>query len=296
MQPLIVNSQKIEKRYLLEGLHNAFVDTKHTSMLYEENNEDIFKIFELHSPDMLVCYLEDINRAMFKNILARKNDLKICIYVDAWHSTAEETKRVLATIINKGIPLKNIFATHDYPEWQENFGINTVTCMSAADVVRYKPGKLVKEFSSDIGFLGCFDKDKEDKINNFLMPLCNNYSMKIFGHGLWPTCFHVGSFKDSDLPDIVASTKININFCRAINDRIFKIAACKGFCLSHSCCDRYITTFKDSVTFFDNDLYQKIAYYLINENERTQEAEKLHQFVLNNHTYHHRIQTLIDNS
>ncbi|MFA9556922.1 glycosyltransferase [Evansella sp. AB-rgal1] len=82
----------------------------------------------------------------------------------------------------------------------------------------------------------------------------------------------------------------------SINPRTFEISACSAFQLTdiRQELSRYFQLGKEIETYSSPlELIEKIDYYLVHEDERKQVAKKAYNITKNNHTYYHRIRTLL---
>jgi len=139
-----------------------------------------------------------------------------------------------------------------------------------------------KFYGSDIAFIGTWDKERENLLNNLL-----NYDLKIWGN-VWEKAnkkllekWMKRSIIGEEFSKVCNSAKIILNLIRkqnipAHNMRTFEVPACKGFVLS--------TRTKEVLEFFKegkeiecfstiNELKEKINYYLEHEKERKKIAK-----------------------
>ena len=153
----------------------------------------------------------------------------------------------------------------------------------------------------DIGFVGGRWSYKLHNLDKYLVPLFKKYNYKCFGWGGWE-----GICESKELPDntdvdrkLFSSAKICPAICEPHTtkysidwpERIFKIPLCNGFTVSDPVAnfDRYLPT---DVFPMSSNLVELCDYYLKNEDERKQLADKQMRFILENHTYINRIHTL----
>ncbi|MBQ7920623.1 MAG: glycosyltransferase [Lachnospiraceae bacterium] len=105
----------------------------------------------------------------------------------------------------------------------------------------------------------------------------------------------------SEMPQIFKGSKINLNMTlRSIQSgiplRAMDIMGCGGFLLTNYQADfeEYFEAGVDYVYYTDNeDLLYKVDYYLEHEEERKQIALNGYHKVQANHTYKHRVQTIL---
>lgn len=104
-----------------------------------------------------------------------------------------------------------------------------------------------------------------------------------------------------EMPVIFKNSKINLNMTlRSIQSgiplRAMDIMGCGGFLLTNYQADfeEYFENGVDYVYYTDNeDLRNKVDYYLKHEEERKRIAENGHERVRGAHTYRHRVQTIL---
>ncbi len=118
-----------------------------------------------------------------------------------------------------------------------------------------------------------------------------------------PNCYNHGPVNPYDgAPYVFQKARINLNLTlRSITTgipfRSFEVMASRGFLLTNyqADFDDCYTAFED-YAYFDSkeDLLSKIDYYLSHEKERAEIAENGYRTTLNNHTYEHRIEAIIE--
>ncbi|MEM3656745.1 MAG: glycosyltransferase [Thermoprotei archaeon] len=102
-----------------------------------------------------------------------------------------------------------------------------------------------------------------------------------------------------DYVQVIGATKINLNIhhkadiaSKTLNMRAFEVAGCGGFLITDN---KYAAANILPAVFYDNttDLLQKINYYLENEAEREEKANKLQEECYKKHTYQKRVDQLL---
>lgn len=130
--------------------------------------------------------------------------------------------------------------------------------------------------------------------------------LKVWGKEVWSSSFELacqGFLPLEDMPLVYTNSKINLdvhlpdhNYFGVINERVFSVLACGGFLISDSSWGVQ-EIFGDSVVIMEvggNNLSDKIEYYLENIQERSEKASKGREIVLNNHTYKHRVEIVLN--
>ena len=140
--------------------------------------------------------------------------------------------------------------------------------MGRVDSLTHAPRKYITK-GCDVGFIGHIYGDRQTRLDAIKRD--------------------VQVFKDvygSEHDECVANIKINLNFCTTMGAsiRVYKILAAKGFLLSDDWLGRseYFQDGKDLVIYSDeNDLNNKIEYYLHNDEKREEIAANGHLVVQN---------------
>ena len=132
---------------------------------------------------------------------------------------------------------------------------------------------------------------------NILTDVASHFPLKIFtpnNNYVIPNASNMGVADYlTETPYIFHDSKINLNITlRSIKSgiplRCMEIMSCGGFLLTNFQSDffKHFVAGEDFVYFESNDdMLQKIDYYLTHEKERTSIAESGYQKVLKNHSY-----------
>jgi len=163
--------------------------------------------------------------------------------------------------------------------------------------------KEKKFYGSDVAFVGTWDEEREELLNNLL-----DYNLKIWGNSWekankklqkkWMKRTAIGE----EFSKVCNSSKIILNPIRkqnipAHNMRTFEVPACKGFVLS--------TRTEEVLEFFEEgkeiecfstikELKEKIDYHLDHEKERKKIAEAGYKKLINSkHTYEERAKKIL---
>lgn len=203
-------------------------------------------------------------------------------------------------------------------------GYKHVTIPLAADKIALKP-HFVEKFVSDIAFVGTYLPDKRKFFNECVFPLGKKYNLRIYGQD-WTLedrllgwiqrlgqYFNVPYLKKARKPklavneeaDIYKSSLISINvhenyqrlYGGDCNERTFKIPLSGGFEITDdvACIRKYFKEGEEIVIAKNkDDWFDKIYYYIKQPEERQKIIEAGRARVLAEHTYHNRIQKIID--
>ena len=310
--------------YIIDGWKDVFDRLGH-EWLWWNPEKPAFDVFDEFEPDIFIG-TTDIDRATAKCI-AERPEMKVVLKARNWGpsdeyidtevypievANSEEKGRILELKESCGKPdfVFNLYHENRMAEtmggWQEN-GIDIVDMQPAANHFVYFPVPPRKNLESDLSFIGGFWKYKGINLDKYLIPLClpvGKYNIKIFGNQAWAVPQYLGKPQEAVVNDIFCSAKIcpNISephandFGFEVNERVFKLAATKSFCLSDRIdsltndifTDGEMPTAKDPEEFF-----KLIDYYLQEPDLREEKAEQCYNTVMSNHTYCHRVSNLL---
>lgn len=175
----------------------------------------------------------------------------------------------------------------------------------AANARRFHPRPAQPQHASDVTFTGNYWGAEREAIG--LQDLARgSYRFAIYGHG-WQDCpdwrqHWRGAVPYETLPGIYSSTNIVLDDSHpvtrewhSLNSRVFDALA-SGKLVLTNCRGGAQELFPDLLPSFDSDaeLQALLERYLGNDAEREALAARLHQEVLDKHTYDHRAATVRD--
>jgi hypothetical protein len=170
---------------------------------------------------------------------------------------------------------------------------------TAGDRIIYHPKN--DEKTLDLVYLGGRWAYKSYTIDRYLLPVLKlPIKYKLYGWGEWPPGICSGILPEDQAVKFLSSGKIGPcvserhthQYGIDIPERAFKLALC-GTLVIHDPVPRLNTIFPDIVMTKDpQDYSERCLHFIQQDDERKQLAEKQRQFVLNNHTYHHRLSSL----
>lgn len=185
--------------------------------------------------------------------------------------------------------------------------------------------EVKKDFKADISFIGTNSPDKQEIFTERLFPLKNKYHVKLYWQDwsqwdkilwwiqrLWQY-FNIPYLKSIRKPklkledewNIYKSSKICINLHEKnqllcwwdCNERTFKIPAYWWFQIVDNieCIKTYFKEGEEIIIAKDSkDWFEKIEYYMNHIDEREKIIAAWKAKVLNNHTYHNRVEQIIN--
>lgn len=239
-----------------------------------------------------------------------------------------ESEKELVKYIKKGLAGDIFFhyLEQDDPSmvgFSETTGYPFYTILLAANKKKYFY-EFDKKYKVDISYVGNFLPDKKEFINKHLFPLMEKYNTRIYGND-WSTkdkilgffqkfgqYFNINFLKKirsiklsiDDERKVYSSSIISLNihenhqrkYGRDFNERTFKIMACGGFeiCDNVKILRKYFTQEELIIAKDTTDWFEKIDYYINNPEKRLQIIEAGRKKVLADHTYHNRVNQIIE--
>lgn len=183
---------------------------------------------------------------------------------------------------------------------------------NAYDPHTHKPMKITKEdrvkFGGSVGFIGAYERERAESI---LYLAKQGFAVRVWGQG-WNKknwLFHPNLRIENiplwgeDYSKAICSFDINLNFLRRVNrdlqtTRSIEIPACGGFMLAERT-NEHLRLFEEGkeAEFFstNEDLLEKVQYYLRHEDERNNIAQNGHERCLRSgYSNHKRLQAILD--
>jgi len=169
-------------------------------------------------------------------------------------------------------------------------GVKAFWIPFACDPQAYAPQGLEKKY--DLGFVGTDGKGYRRKLLGWLR---NKYAN---------SCIVKTGF--NEISRIYSSSKVGFNYAisqrgrkSGLNMRFFEILGTKTFLLTNSVNDCNVSELgfknKKHLVLYNNrwQLFKLINYYLKNSKEREEIAQAGYEYVLKNHTYKHRVDSML---
>jgi len=220
-------------------------------------------------------------------------------------------------VVEQGDPMMDGF--------KKTTGYKFYTIPLAADKIVLEKSKFDKKFVSDISFIGTNLPGKRKYFEDNIFSLKEKYDLRLYGQD-WTTVdkmlgwiqkggqyFNLPVVRSIQKPklslgeegDIYASSKISINvhedyqrrFGEDCNERTFKIPMAGGFEITDdiSCIRKYFKEGEEIVIARNKrDWYDKINFYIVNSEKRKIIIDAGRKRVLRDHTYHNRVNQIID--
>lgn len=207
--------------------------------------------------------------------------------------------------------------------FEKGTGYTHHTIPLAADKLAIFP-EYSDKFKADISYIGTYLPEKREFIKSQVFPLKNKYDLRLYGQD-WTLSDRLIGFtskvgKYFNLPiiqnlqkpkleidderKIYTSSKISINIHEDYqkklggdcNERTFKIPLAGGFEITDDvkCIRQYFNEGEEIVIAKNKtDWFEKIDYYIKNPEKKNKIIDAGRKKVLNEHTYHNRVEKLI---
>jgi hypothetical protein len=306
----------------MEGWRQVFIHTGH-EWRWLKKDEAILDVFNEYKPDMFIGATYEINSAL-KKALIKYPETIVLMKANNWGPSdkdidkelfpigkvdEKEIKKVEELLYIKGLPLYlfNFYHLNRYKYtmsyWELELGLPLIEGLPAADTFNYKPVEPREELKCDVGFVGGYWPYKARNLDKYIFPLCfpvGKYDVKIFGNQVWPVPQYLGNASNATTEALFASSTIcpNISephaneFGFEVNERVFKLAASKAFCINDpiASLSEDIFTNNELVIADDDKHFQDLVHMFIsNPQLRDKYIEAAHETVMKSHTYAHRV-------
>lgn len=312
----------------MEGWRQVFIRTGH-EWRWLKPNEAILDVFNEYKPDIFIGATYEINNGLVK-ALAKYPDTKVIMKANNWGwmnanidrirfpigmADLQEIETVRRMKEQTGRPdlVFNFYHIKRYDgtmeSWNRELGIGLVEGLPAADIFNYKELEPREDLKCDIGFVGGYWPYKAQNLDKYLFPLCypvGKYNIKIFGNQAWPVPQFLGNASNQITEALFNSATIcpNISephaneFGFEVNERVFKLAATKAFCINDP-----IASINEDI-FTNNELviadnpahfHDLVHQFIINPQLRDEHIEACYNTVMSKHTYCHRVANLWEN-
>lgn len=189
-----------------------------------------------------------------------------------------------------------------YEDVVKSLGVSRFSYMPFASNPKiYKPSE--KEKIYDVSFVGTWS-EKRQRILTGLAE--RNIKIDLFGNERWSKlkhrniCFHGFADNRTECPEIYSRSKINLNITNeqlltSLPLRIFDVGACKAFLLTDEQEDARKIFSEEELPVYRNpdELAVKLKYYLENERERENTAQKLYERISTDFTYARQLEKIL---
>jgi hypothetical protein len=312
--------------YIYTGLGNAFVNAGHEFGFWNAETKPAFDVFDEFQPDLFIGQGYSLDRATVKCIVERPN-LKVLLKVGCYGDVCKEIDTdeypILTWTQDEWNYVGQVSASNktwvfnychpnrvDYliGTWEKLVGSNgLVGLLPAADTSIYKPVPSVDSLKCDVAFVGGYWPYKAQNLDKYIIPLCypvGKYNIKIFGNQGWPVPQYMGSLDDQTAVNLFSSATVcpNISephanvFGFEVNERVFKLAACKAFFISDFICslEEDIFVKHEAVLAESSEHFVDLVHtFVTNPDLRNRHIENCYETVMEHHTYTNRVEQIL---
>jgi len=291
--------------YITDGWINCLRDKGHIAQRWDGQQSS----WDTFDPDLY------IGSTGHKQPIPNTRRAKVALHVNSWGpveiDTGNESKENISespeNIAWAFAQKPDVVLGYGFPQdqelwsnWTKKAGIPWVPMPTAGDKTIFQRQEGFRPY--DFVYLGGRWTYKSHTLDQYLLPLLQlRLAYEIRGWGNWPPNISVRELPDHQSCQFLnsgnigpcVSEKHTHQFGIDIPERCWKVALC-GTLVLHDPVPRMEAIFPDAVIASDpHDYIEKCVYYARHNDERIQLIEKQRQFVLNNHTYHHRISGLL---
>lgn len=326
-------------KFIYEGYKNAFSDLGHEFRTLT-SNDDLSNVLAEYTPDIFFYSLnfytlKFLDLEVLKKY--REKGLVVFCQIRAWQDIDTNIGSINSALKDSPVEvnlIKNGNAGDIFWHWFEldeplmdgfakNTGHQYYSILLAADKTKYfyDPDPT---FACDICYVGSFLPLKQKFLEDYIIPLRDKYSIKIYGSD-WTISnrvlgkiqkaaqfFNIEILKNirkiklslDDERKLYSSAIISLNvheeqvkkYNMEINERTFKILACGGFeiCDNVPILRKYFTENELVIAEDGHNWFEKVEYYIKNPSQRTSIIEAGRKKVLANHTYHNRVGQILE--
>lgn len=327
---ILIRHEHNASAYIYSGIAHAFKMLGHeVSFWYEETATPPFDVFDTFEPDIFIGQGYNLTRATIK-CLKERPDTKVLLKVGCFGEvcqdvdtekypilmhTEEEIKNV-EKVAGSLSAIKNlVLFNYVHPKrqrylmggWEETVA-KTIGLLPAADPMYYFKENVKEELKCDIAFVGGYWPYKGQNLDKYIIPLCypvGKYNVKIFGNQAWPVPQYMGLSNDTTARNLFSSATICPNvsephanvFGFEVNERAFKLAACKSFFISDpiaSLTEDIFTKNEAVVAKNPTHFHELVNHFLNNPEEREKHISSCYETVMKEHTYAHRAKQIME--
>jgi spore maturation protein CgeB len=307
-------------KYSISSKHNVIGDELFGESLCKSINKQFTDIkAELYAPNYIPKERLDLMIYLNETIVINEYAKKNIFYLQNAYDK-EDYKTVVDRIVKNNYDGYIFFSK----KIKDYYDINYKTPYSlylpfGVDADFFSPQNVDPKFNFDCAYIGN-DIKGEERSMKFLYPavdfnfgLFGNWKIQKSRFKIWKNFKKVplykktferiskGKIAQEDVPKLYSSAKINLNVTAqscidwdVITLRTYEVLACRGFLITDKVPAAELTM-KDCMVFTDgdDDLKEKIRYYLKNKDERIKISQRGYEYVNDNDSINNRAKELI---
>ncbi len=312
--------------FVREGWGKVFKAAGHEFYFWDSKQKPLYDVFDELKPDLFISTTYDITPGTIQ-LLKEYPQTKVALVGSNWGELDKEIdldeypivvaqdkeKRIIEQMVKETGKPDVVFTHYDETFIEPTMGLwRTIGCrpismLNAADAIEYRFGEYHQELASDLVFVGGYWKYKAVNLDQYIIPLCfpiGKYRIKIFGNQAWPVPQYLGTIGNDSVKNLFTSATIcpsvsephSNKFGFDVIERPFKIISAGGFCISDYVESMAKNIFKPTeLVIVDSPkaMQDAIDHYLAYPEERIPFMKAGQAKVYGEHTYFHRVATLL---
>lgn len=312
MKILSCNPNGSAFHYILKGLEDAFIALGHQFLRWDGKPETLNK----YQPDL---YLGCSGwRQEIPEWCRQKYGTKIAIHANPYGSTKlvalkgepniNEPEGTIKWVLSKKPDAiycygNDLNIAHMWNFWEEKHKIRVIPMPTAGNAVAHFPVDEDPRFKCQVGFVGGYWPYKAMNIKKYVTPVVTTFNSQIYGWGGWSHPNYRGQIKDEDVNKLFSSAAIcpsitephTTRYGIDVPERMWKVPLGGGFTIldPFAGVENYVDTSIFPVARDPSHYFQLVKYYLDHADEREELKLAQRKYVLENHTYFHRISRML---
>lgn len=302
----------------LSGFGKVFSDIGCDFIFWNGEKKSTFDAFYEQNPDIYICSTSDVDTALIK-CLKKHSNTKVILIGSFSH---EEVSNEKFAKVNEIENVKTMFNEIGKPDliigncssftfdkcmsvWK-NLGCNTIASPVASDFYLSVNPLVAEKFVSDVVHVGNFTDYKSKDLEEILFPLHydDSINLKIFGKKEWPLTSYVGFINNYDLKNVIKSSKICAVISKPHTKKfgfdapqfLFDVLSSGGFPICDYSEDANFLLGDYLLLAKNKDEYLNMVHDMLKQDVKRDEMSSIaRSFILNNHTYHHRLIDILIN-
>lgn len=206
------------------GWGQALKELGHEVYMWEMQTKPAFDIFDEFQPDFVIAEAKQINRSLFKCLLANASKLKkVLLWLGGWTAIpqydwickdiiASDAERETVLYLKDKIPLlglaytSNDFACNSHFMWEHEGKIDYISTKPACALAE---GEFKEELACDILYYG----PRTPRALEFIPKICTmEYNVKVFSDEVtdWGLAQYLGRLSPTEKANAFASAKVSL--------------------------------------------------------------------------------------
>jgi hypothetical protein len=320
MKIMISNDGPTAHYYIRKGWAQAFTYAGHDTVIWNIKEKPAFEAFRDFEPDILITQTYNLDRAIIKNIESRPH-MFVAMRTGEYSSYSDQYKNVYPILnaseeevslireLRSSTGNPNFLFSHYHQDdiniTHKKWDVPCVGLMNAANLFDYVKGKEKEEYKTDLCFVGGYWPYKAKTLDRYILPLCKDYKIRIFGNQPWNINKYYGFIPQEEEKHVLKSAKICLNVHEKhsqdlgydVIERPFKLMSNKCFFISDYV-ERLHKIFPWVPMAKSPDKFQEIVDFWLKDEQKEQRlaiVDRSYRSVLDEHTYFDRCSQIFSN-